>query len=278
MPRPRKYTPEAVSQELFDEAQETFGKNSTVVQEFVVFLEKNRELFHDKERAQILRCWSLAQKKAGMMASSISARLAIVSKLTWTAQDPQKVLRSTLTGLKSALKTEKRKTPRESKAHLEIEDILDVIDPPMEKLRDQEYQTTIWTLAATGQRPSSLRNADFQLERDCIRVKYHGRKAEDQCRAGWLTYPFIWSCPPTPAIRNMLIKTGYPPIGTETNCASCINAWLKKTAGVDWTSCAPRRRMDNILHRLVNEKSLTENQFKDLMDHTLETSSMYYLE
>lgn len=140
----------------------------------------------------------------------------------------------------------------------------------------QKGDVCLWyLLVVTGQRPANLLKATFEILPTGLLLFYKGRKADKGTRRRGLLYKFAWSLQPSTTLK-LYMRDGVPKIGTATNCATCINSWLKGKGFGHLTSTSLRLRLDNVCRELLRVNRITEREYEDLMDHTMAVSDKHY--
>jgi hypothetical protein len=148
--------------------------------------------------------------------------------------------------------------------------MLDLTLEPAETLPNRNVQALWFVCCATGNRPTNLYDANFEVTASCLAVTFPKRKVRSKGRES-LEFPWRWSSYPPPFICNILAevaaryplhphkirKTGwclhcdgtdYAP--SDYDVGSRVISYLR-SKGMPWMSTTPRDVMSTSLHPLV---------------------------
>jgi len=150
------------------------------------------------------------------------------------------------------------------------------------------WRTLYYLCTATGNRMKHVRISIRSLEclSDALHIKWGPRKYLTTPPTAAMVYPFAWSFPPPPEIAGLLKALGRPPcMSTGRNVAASCLSWLqtlktgltrKEKGGAGLSSGCPRVTMSNFLAQKVRSGELHEVDFRNLLDHSYESSRVYY--
>jgi hypothetical protein len=181
-------------------------------------------------------------------------------------------------------------SPPKKKMILRLADLTLPLRPRATTTRDLRYQAFWWVLLITGGRPHNVREAEASWVEagQKLRVLWHGRKSDPApCKVAYL---LKWGSEGKTHLTDYAhlkphINDALRSIGTPTNIAACMNAWLKQWLGTHHQGCAwqltstlPRVRLDAVLRSELHFSHITAADYETLMDHTIKTSNSSYAE
>lgn len=132
-------------------------------------------------------------------------------------------------------------------------------------------------LCVTGARPENLAKVHrLTVTPEGVEVTWGVRKVRSGVK---ITYAFAWTRrPPAWVLARWANFEQAPWPFPPATIASAVCSWLRRWGMEGLTSTSPRESLDHVLRSKVIDKTLHEEIYERLMDHSLATSLNHYAE